>query len=132
MNFFMRMIPPTTTAQEKQVKVVHGKPIFYEPPRVTDARRMLTGHLYQHKPDNPLTGPISLTAIWLFPKGTKHKHGEWRTTKPDTDNLQKMLKDCMTAVGFWKDDAQVARETIEKIWSDDPTGIWIEIEKLNE
>ena len=32
--------------------------------------------------------------------------GEYRTTKPDTDNLQKLLKDCMTATGFWTDDAQ--------------------------
>ena len=30
-------------------------------------------------------------------------------TKPDTDNLQKLLKDCMTKCGFWKDDAQVVR-----------------------
>ena len=44
--------------------------------------------------------------------------------------LQKMLKDCMTRCGFWKDDAQVARETVEKRWSDDPAGIYIEVEEL--
>ena len=30
-QFFMAMRPPTCTAQEKQVRVVHGKPQFYEP-----------------------------------------------------------------------------------------------------
>ena len=44
---------------------------------------------------------------WCFPKG-KHSDGEYKATKPDTDNLQKMLKDVMTEVGFWKDDALVA------------------------
>ena len=65
--------------------------------------------------------------VWLFPKGKSHEHNEWRITKPDTDNLQKMLKDCMTEIGFWKDDAQVVKETVEKRWSDEPCGISIEI-----
>lgn len=61
---------------------------------------------------------------------TEAKNGDWRVTKPDTDNLQKLLKDCMTKCGFWKDDAQVVRETVEKRWSDEPTGIYIEITEL--
>jgi crossover junction endodeoxyribonuclease RusA len=70
--------------------------------------------------------------IWRFPKGKSHKHNEWRITKPDTDNLEKMLKDCMTEVGFWKDDAQVVVEHVEKVWSGDPTGIAIEIKVLDK
>ena len=58
-----------------------------------------------------------------------HKDGEYRITKPDTDNLQKMLKDCMTLVGFWKDDALVASEITEKFWAEKP-GIYIRIEEL--
>ena len=130
MNFFLAMNPPTVTAQERKVKVVQGKPIFYDPEQVKDARNLLCGHLSLHKPIAPLTGAISLRVLWLFPKGKSHKHGEWRTTKPDTDNLQKLLKDCMTACGFWKDDAQVVRETAEKRWSDEPCGIYIEIEEV--
>lgn len=38
----------------------------------------------------------------------------------------------MTAVGFWKDDAQVVREYVEKRWSDEPCGINIKIEKLED
>ena len=68
--------------------------------------------------------------VWLFPKGKRHKHNEWRITKPDTDNLEKLLKDCMTQVGFWKDDAQVVKEVVEKRWSDEPTGISIQIDTL--
>ncbi len=32
----------------------------------------------------------------------------WHTSKPDTDNLAKQLKDAMTRLGFWGDDRQVA------------------------
>lgn len=33
-------------------------------------------------------------------------------------------------MGFWADDAQVVKEHVEKIWSDEPTGISIEIIEL--
>jgi len=130
MNFFLAMNPPTVTAQERRVRVVKNKPIFYDPPQIKDAKDLLCGHLDAHKPMVPYDGPLSLRVIWCFPRGKSHKHGEWRSTKPDTDNLQKLLKDCMTLCGFWKDDAQVAREIIEKRWSDEPCGLYIEIEKL--
>lgn len=130
MDFYISVNPPTSTAQMKQVRVVNGKPLFYDPPAVKEARKLLTGHLLLHRPDVPISGAVSLTVIWLFPKGKSHKHGEWRTTKPDTDNLQKLLKDCMTKCGYWKDDAQVVRETVEKRWSDDPAGIYIEVQEL--
>ena len=42
----------------------------------------------------------------------------------------KLLKDVMTDLGFWKDDAQVASEITEKFWSDVP-GIFIKVENLN-
>jgi Holliday junction resolvase RusA-like endonuclease len=35
----------------------------------------------------------------------------------------------MTELGFWKDDAQVASEVIEKFWAEIP-GIWIRLEEL--
>lgn len=132
MQFFLNINPPTATAQMKQVRVVDGKPMFYDPPRVKEARRSLSALLSHHCPSIPLAGPVSLRVLWLFPKGKTHRNGEWRITKPDTDNLQKMLKDCMTRVGFWNDDAQVVREIVEKRWSDEPVGIYIELEELED
>lgn len=130
MEFFIAMNPPTATAQEKQVRVVRGRPIFYNPAPVKEAKAKLTAHLAAHRPDIPLNGAVELRTVWLFPKGRSHKNGEWRTTRPDTDNLQKLLKDCMTRCGFWKDDAQVVREVVEKRWSDEPCGIYIEIKSM--
>ena len=130
MNFFIAIDPPTSTAQMKQVRVVKGKPVFYDPPAVKEARNVLSAHLAVHKPDKPMAGPVSLRVLWLFPRGKSHKNGEWRTTEPDTDNLQKLLKDCMTRCGFWNDDAQVVCEVAEKRWADEPSGIYIEVEEL--
>lgn len=132
MKIFLLMNPPTVTAQERKVAMVKNKPIFYKPEKVKQAKAELMKHLRPFKPDIPFESPIELYVVWLFPKGKSHKHNEWRITKPDTDNLQKMLKDCMTEIGFWKDDAQVVKETVEKRWSDEPCGISIEIKILKK
>lgn len=128
-QFFMAMVPPTVTHQEHKVTVVNGRPVFYDPPELKAAKEKLISHLYKHRLMEPYKGGVRLTVKWLFPKGEKHKDGEYRITKPDTDNLQKMLKDCMTLVGFWKDDALVASEIVEKLWAEVP-GIYIRIEEL--
>lgn len=128
LEFFMPMIPPTVTHQEKQVHVVKGSPIFYEPQELKAARQKLMGHLTKYRPAEPFQQGVRLVVKWCFPKGS-HADGEYRITKPDTDNLQKLLKDCMTACGYWKDDALVASEIVEKFWTDLP-GIYIRVECL--
>lgn len=128
-EFFMKMDKvPTVTAQERRVTIVKGKPVFYDSPRIKSAKTLLITHLKRYKPAKPYECGVRLKVSWLFPKG-KHKDGEYRTTKPDTDNLQKMLKDCMTSCGYWTDDALVASEICEKFWADVP-GIYIRIEEL--
>ena len=128
-SFFLPMIPPTVTHQEKDIAVRNGKPVVYEPAELKAARSKLMSHLAGQKPGAPFRGPIRLMVKWLFPMGENHNDGEWKTTKPDTDNLDKLLKDCMTKVGFWKDDAEVCSEIIEKFWAVHP-GIYIVVEEL--
>lgn len=127
-EFFMAMVPPTATHQEKKIRVRHGKPLVYEPEEVRQAREKLRAHLGQHRIDSPMEGGVRLLVKWCFPRG-RHQDGTYRITKPDTDNLQKLLKDCMTAEGFWRDDAQVASEICEKFWAEVP-GIYIRAEEL--
>lgn len=128
-EFFMAMEPPTVTAQEHKVTVINGKPVFYDPPEVKAAKEKLISHLYKHRIMGPYREGVRLITKWCFPRG-RHKDGSYRTTKPDTDNLQKLLKDCMTLVGFWTDDALVASEVAEKFWAEVP-GIYIRIEELS-
>ena len=128
-QFFMPMARvPTCTYQEHKITMVNGKPVFYDAPELKAAKQKLIGYMGKHVPREPIRTGVRLTVKWCFSKGN-HKNGEYRITKPDIDNLQKMLKDCMTVCGFWKDDALVASEIVEKFWSDIP-GIYIRIEEL--
>lgn len=129
LEFFMAMKPPTTTYQEKKLTVRNGKPHTYEPPNVRDTREKITAHLSRFAPDREFDGALRLTVKWLFPKGKAHRDGEYKTTRPDTDNLIKLLKDCMTELHFWHDDAQVASEINEKFYAD-TTGIYVRLEEL--
>lgn len=132
LEFFLPMgNVPTKTHQEKQVRVVKGKPVFYEPAELKAVRAKLTAHLAGHVPTDKFTGAVRLTTKWLFPICANHKNGEYKTSPPDTDNMVKTLKDCCTKLGYWNDDAQVASEIIEKFWAEVP-GIYVKIEEVKD
>ena len=67
----------------------------------------------QHAPITPMTGPIELT-VFLTWQRKAVKTAEPKTTRPDLDNCAKLLLDAMTKAGYWKDDAQICRVTMEK------------------
>lgn len=127
-SFFMPMIPPKVTHQEKKITVNKktGKPQVYEPAELKAARAKLEAHLAQHIPKALARGAVRLVVKWCFPVTEGHEAGDYMTVKPDTDNLQKLLKDVMTKLKYWKDDAQVASEISEKFYAQFP-GIFIQI-----
>ena len=129
-SFFLEIDPPTATAQERKVDTRRGFPRFYDTAGVKYAKELLTLELKMHRPPRLMEGPLKLTVEWRF-RARTHKPETWRDTKPDTDNLQKLLKDCMTRTGFWRDDAQVCWEDCRKFWSRVP-GIWITVEELTK
>jgi Holliday junction resolvase RusA-like endonuclease len=130
LSFFLDIDPPTRTAQQKGASVIGGHVHHYVKPEVRAAQEILRAALRPYAPDKPLDGPLSLNCFWYF-TSKSHKPGTWRTTRPDTDNLQKGLKDCMTAEGFWHDDSQVVIECCSKRWDSRP-GIRIELMTLEE
>ena len=137
MKFKLKMIPPTATAQQKGERVVGGYIHHYKKKNVAAAEAVLRDALLPYVPAEPIADqPIQLVALWMFPypkSAKKHKPGfaRWKITRPDGDNLNKMLKDVMTDMGFWKDDALIAVEQVLKVYSDEP-GIWISIHTLEE
>lgn len=128
-QFFMPMKPPTVTHQQKRTTTKNGKQYHYEDERLKEARAKLLAHLSKHVPDKPLAGGVRLITKWCYPITGKHQDGDYKLTKPDTDNIIKLFKDVMTDLGFWKDDAQVASELTEKFYSEMP-GIYVNIEEL--
>lgn len=129
--------PPRVTHQQKQINLElsckKGKPIFYEPERLQEARALLMARFAEYLPDKPYENvPLHCTVKWFFPTKDKSKQdGEWKQTNPDTHNLNKLLFDVMTDLGYWKDDALVASETIQKFWvTESLPGIFVRIEVL--
>lgn len=131
MEFDIVFDPPRSTAQEKKYASRNGRIFVYESERAKEARRLLQMVLAPHAPRNPLTGALALDVMWRFPySGKSHYDGEYKQTRPDTDNLDKALKDVMTGLGYWADDALVAREHIEKIWHKAHPGLFIRIKSI--
>ncbi len=129
MRFTLDIAPPRTTAQQKGERLIWTaggwRILHYEKDSVKRVREMYNKHLEPHKPEKPIEGPVELKIVWRC-KGQKSK---WKTTRPDLDNMEKLLLDCMTQCGFWLDDAQVCSKGTAKIWSKE-NGIDIEVREL--
>jgi Holliday junction resolvase RusA-like endonuclease len=132
LEFFLPMVPPRVTAQQHEIRVLNGKPVVYDTVEISAAKEKFASRLGSHTPVTPLTGPVRLTTKWLWPcEGTRHHDGEWKVTKPDTDNVVKAFKDVMERLGYFeKSDAQVASEITEKFWAHVP-GIYVRLEELS-
>lgn len=136
-NFRLDMEPPTTTAQQKKIRIISKKgkmlPMMYDPKAVIEAKELLTGHLMVHVPPSPIMGPIALELDWVWPwrkselKGRMSAYDRFPCdVRPDIDNLCKAFLDCMTKAGFWGDDGQIYDLRFRKWWGEKP-GIAIKI-----
>jgi len=130
-EFFIAMIPPTTTFQDKKITIKNNKAMIYSSPELKAVRVKLTAHLAKHVPEQKYTGAVQLVTKWLFPRTGGHRDGEPKTTRPDLDNLTKLFLDCCTELGYWNDDATITSLIVEKFWSAVP-GIYVKIEPLGE
>ena len=131
MRFFAPMRIPTVTHQEQGLAVVNGKPRVYDTPEIKEARAAFQAHLAKHRPIKPINGPVRLIVKFLFPI-TKAGKAEWyKITRPDLDNLEKLLLDAMTKLGFWGNDARICSKLTEKFHSDFQ-GLFIEIFEIDQ
>lgn len=80
-EFFLDIIPPRVTHQEKKVVVVNGRPRFYEPQPLKQARKIFMMSLAPHRPPEPLSGALKLTVRWQFPWGRRREG--YKTTRPE-------------------------------------------------
>lgn len=72
--------------------VKNGKPIFYDPPEVKEARSKLTAALAAYNPPEPADKAVRLVVKWLFPRTEKHGDGEYKSTRPDTTTCRSCLR----------------------------------------
>lgn len=106
---------------------------MYTPKTAQDWRTRIAAYCMQHRPPEPLTGPVSVSCTWLMPRprghyGTGRNAGKLKTSAPawhtkgrgacngDRDNLDKAVLDTLTELGFWLDDGQVCDGRLRKIY----------------
>jgi Holliday junction resolvase RusA-like endonuclease len=66
------------------------------------------------------TAGLWLRVRWVFATEQRNRWGELHTSRPDTDNLLKLLMDALSKAGWfhgWRsDDAAVAKPDVVKVW----------------
>lgn len=139
LSFFIPCNPPKSTAQASMRIMKRsdgsqfvGKFANSKGKKTQDELMIL---LAQHRPEKAFDGAVKLSVSWRYawrasePKKNKVNGFKYCDTRPDCSNLVKMFEDCMTRLGYWKDDSQVAILYFEKMWDYRP-GIRVEISEL--
>lgn len=105
---------PKTTAQQKKFST--KTKTFYKTSKIKQSEYLLVKALSGRQPRKTYDTPIELSVTWLFPHTKKSKDGERKGTRPDLDNLQKLLQDIMCKLGYYKDDSLITDLIIKKRW----------------
>lgn len=122
---------PRSTHQEKGVRIVRGRPMFYEKKEVAEIRRFYSAIFKAYQPPQPMTGAVAVRIGFHYPVKRPHKDGEVKGTRPDLDNMAKLILDVATACGFWNDDGQIALLQLSKSYSS-PSGIGFEAYEMDK
>lgn len=130
-QFFMpmRKIPTVTKQQQKTQVGKDGKPYRYWDAHAMDCIARLRDGLVPHIPATPLRGPLRCVQKWIWLSKNAAKHGTYKVTRPDYDNMPGVLNDQMEKLGFYADDALIASGTTEKFWGSRP-GIFVMLEEI--
>ena len=96
------------------------------------ARATWQALMEKYRPARPMKGPVYLFVNLKYHTKRKLKtYQEPKTTRPDGDNLLKIIKDAATKAGWWLDDAQVYCEMITRHFVNDEEWVIIRAEEDN-
>lgn len=96
----------------------------YTPSKTAAAEQTLTARALPYRPSTPLSEPLRLYVEFTFPVPSswskkKQDAADAHVTKPDLDNLVKLVKDSLNGV-FWIDDKQIYELTARKVYGPIP------------
>lgn len=78
------------------------------------ARAAWQALLEKYKPTEPMTDAVALDVVLYYHRKSIKNSIEPKITRPDGDNLLKIIKDAATKAGWWMDDAVVYSERIAR------------------
>lgn len=133
--FHLPIVPPKATSQTKRLVMVGGKPRFFAKKEHQSAENDLTLLCAPHAPGEPLQGPIRLQVDFVFPWRKTEPRRRLalgrvpNDTRPDCDNLVKLVGDVLTKLRFYRDDGQIADLHVTKAWGA-RVGIYVSISAM--
>jgi Holliday junction resolvase RusA-like endonuclease len=136
-SFFCPCELPRTTAQQKGVSVIGGRPRFFTKAKVQRSKDFFACLFVNLRPPYPFNGPIRVEVVMTFPwrKGEtkKNRAKGWMPMPvgPDYDNLSKTPIDVMSKLSFWCNDSQIFDGRIIKGWGREP-GIRVTIGEVDD
>lgn len=122
--FFELEDNPKGTAQMKGTSFQGGRIHHYEKKEVKFTRNMY--HLKIVSAMGGLAkiphfdGAVSCSVTFFYSIKQRKKWGQPKTSKPDCDNMVKLLLDVMTDIHIWNDDSQVAHLEVSKFYAEKP------------
>jgi Holliday junction resolvase RusA-like endonuclease len=134
-SFHLPISPPKATSQTKRLVMSFGKPRFFPTKAHQTAERELLALCAPYAPARPLRGPLRLAVTFVFPWRTAEPKKRralgkaYCDTRPDLDNMVKLVADVLTKKGFYEDDGQISVLHIAKFWGDQ-IGISVDITPL--
>jgi Holliday junction resolvase RusA-like endonuclease len=98
----------------------HNGNQHYTPAKQRKAKSDI-GYLCLEAMDNkaPLEGPVELTVVACYPMPKRLSNLFWKATRPDIDNVCKLVADALNGIAY-VDDGQVAALHALKQWGDTP------------
>lgn len=134
-SFWIPGEPPRSLSKNnKQLFVRDGRACMTDSKTTAQSKRLITSQIARFRPKEPFAGALAVTIRFCYQwpsgttKATKNLGELPKATRPDVDGIASGVLDCMTALRFWTDDAQVSELTVSKTISDNP-GFYIRIEK---
>lgn len=130
---------PRGTSQEKGTSFQGGRIHHYTKKSVREMRQIYKeaivadlasrGQLTQPH----FKGPVMLCVDFFYHTSKKKDDLKWKETKPDLDNMVKLLQDVLDELGFFEvGDQQVSVLYLKKKWTKDDPWINIHIEPIKE
>jgi len=132
---FIAMEVPKTTFQAKMPVKMGNFARIIDKPEAKAMKRQIYSMLYDERPANIMTGPMTVTMEFFFQpaKTRKLKSGQrWRTVKPDLDNLCKGFIDTLVKAEWIENDQSIVQLMALKWDAADPKkwGVYITITEI--
>lgn len=118
-----------TPRPQSRPRFVRGR-VVSSPSRLLKLwRTLMLAEFINSRPVNgPIREPVIVNMLAMFPHKDPKKWGTPHAVRPDKDNVEKAVLDCLVRAGVLKDDSLVCGGSFTKIWAQ-RGGLYVQIHR---